>query len=438
LYIDDKYLIYPNKKLVSFSSSDFKDCSGWIGYNKSIKSAGRLGMKDYQYLILGAGMTADAAVRGIRDIDPHGSIGLVGSEQDPPYDRPPLSKGLWKGKPIEKIWRRTEDFKVTLHLGRTVISLDAAQRRLLDDQGEVYTGEKLLLATGGAPRRLPFGGDQIIYYRTLVDYQQLAQLSANCQDFAVIGGGFIGSELAAALTMNGKHVSLLFPDDGIGARPFPHDLSQFLNGYYRDKGVEVLAGEKVTGLEVVKGRKVLHTQSGREVEADGVVAGIGIQPNIELAKQAGLQTGRGVQVDEYLLTSQPNVYAAGDVAEFFNPALGKRVRVEHEDNANMMGRTAGHNMAGANEPYLHLPFFYSDLFDLGYEAVGELDSRLEMVADWEEPFKKGVIYYLSDERVRGVLLWNVWNKVSSARQLIAEPGPFKLADTAQMKSLLAI
>ncbi len=248
-------------------------------------------MADYKYLILGAGMTADAAVRGIRDIDPHGSIGLVGSEQDPPYDRPPLSKGLWKGKPIEKIWRRTEDFNVTLHLGRSVISLDAGQRRLLDDQGAVYTGEKLLLATGGTPRRLPFGGDQIIYYRTLADYQRLAQLSANCQDFAVIGGGFIGSELAAALAMNGKHVSMLFPDDGIGARPFPHDLSQFLNGYYRDKGVEVLPGELVTGLEVVKGRKVLHTQAGREVAVDGVVAGIGILPNIELAKQAGLLTG---------------------------------------------------------------------------------------------------------------------------------------------------
>ena len=395
-------------------------------------------MADYKYLILGAGMTADAAVRGIRDIDPQGSIGLVGSEQDPPYDRPLLSKGLWKGKPIEKIWRRTDEFNVTLHLGRTVISMDADQRRLLDDRGEVYTGEKLLLASGGTPRRLPFGGDQIIYYRTLADYQQLAQLSANCQDFAVIGGGFIGSEIAAALAMNGKHVTMLFPDDGIGARLFPRDLSQFLNGYYRDQGVEVLAGELLTGLEVVKERKVLHTQSGREVIADGVVAGIGILPNIELARQAGLQTGRGILVDKNLLTSRPDIYAAGDVAEFFNPALGKMMRVEHEDNANTMGRTVGHNMAGASEPYHHLPFFYSDLFDLGYEAVGELDSRLATVADWEEPFKKGVIYYLQDERVRGVLLWNVWKKVSSARQLIAEPGPFKRSDTAQMKSVLAI
>ena len=395
-------------------------------------------MAEFQYLILGAGMTADAAVRGIRDIDQQGSIGLVGSENFPPYNRPPLSKGLWKGKSLDTIWRRTEEFNVDLHLGRRIVSLDVAQRRLVDDQGEVYSGEKVLLATGGAPRHLPFGGDEIIYFRTLDDYQRLAKMSASGMNFAIIGGGFIGSEVSAALRMNGSQVTMLFPDDGIGALIFPRDLSQYLNDYYREKGVEVLAGELITGLELDKGRKVLHTKSGREVVADGVVAGIGIIPNIELAKQAGLQVARGILVDEYLVTSQPGIYAAGDVAEFFNPTLGKRLRVEHEDNANTMGRIVGHNMAGASEPYHHLPFFFSDLFELGYEAVGELDSRLETVVDWEEPYKKGVIYYLNEQRVRGVLLWNVWNKISSARQLIAAPGPFKLADTAQLKSLLGI
>ncbi len=330
-------------------------------------------MAEFQYLIVGAGMTADAAVRGIRDIDPRGSIGLVGSENFPPYNRPPLSKGLWKGKSLETIWRRTEEFNVSLHLGRRIVSLDAVQRRLVDDQGDVYTGEKLLLATGGAPRQLPFGGDEIIYFRTLDDYQRLAKMSASGMNFAIIGGGFIGSEVAAALRMKGSQITMLFPEDGIGALIFPRDLSQYLNDYYREKGVEVLAGELLTGLELDKGRKVLHTKSGREVVADGVVAGIGIIPNIELAKQAGLQIARGILVDEYLVTSQPGIYAAGDVAEFFNPALGKRLRVEHEDNANTMGRIAGHNMAGASEPYYHLPFFFSDLFELGYEAVGELE-----------------------------------------------------------------
>jgi NADPH-dependent 2,4-dienoyl-CoA reductase/sulfur reductase-like enzyme len=131
----------------------------------------------------------------------------------------------------------------------------------------------------------------------------------------------------------------------------------------------------------------------------------------------------GIIVNEQLLTSHSDIYAAGDVAEFFNPALGKLMRVEHEDNANTMGRQAGRNMAGANELYQHLPFFYSDLFELGYEAVGELDAHHTIFADWTTPFEKGVIYYLADQRLRGVLLWNVWGKVAEARKLIAEPGP---------------
>jgi NADPH-dependent 2,4-dienoyl-CoA reductase/sulfur reductase-like enzyme len=139
---------------------------------------------------------------------------------------------------------------------------------------------------------------------------------------------------------------------------------------------------------------------------------------------AKLEVGNGIVVDEFLRTSNPDIYAAGDVAAFFNPALGKRMRVEHEDNANTMGRLAGRNMAGPPEPYLHLPSFYSDLFELGYEAVGDLDSRLETFADWKQPNKEGVIYYLKGNRVRGVLLWNVWGQVDAARQLIAEPGPF--------------
>jgi NADPH-dependent 2,4-dienoyl-CoA reductase/sulfur reductase-like enzyme len=160
------------------------------------------------------------------------------------------------------------------------------------------------------------------------------------------------------------------------------------------------------------------------VAADGVVAGIGIDPQVTLARAAGLVVEDGIRVDRSLKTSSPDVFAAGDVASFYNPALGKWLRVEHEDNANTMGRMAGRAMAGAQVAYGHLPFFYSDLFDLGYEAVGEVDARLTTFSDWKEPFREGVIYYLRDQRVRGVLLWNVWGKVDAARQLISEPGPF--------------
>ena len=391
-------------------------------------------MNNYKYLIIGGGMTADAAVSGIREIDSEGSIGLVSTEPDPPYDRPPLSKALWKGKSLDSVWRNAESKNVSMHLGRKIVSLNADEQSARDDQGNEYHGEKLLLATGGTPRRVDFGGDALNYYPPFEGYRPRASMCKAGDDFAVIGGGFIGAEIAAALAMNGKKVTMLFPDDGIGAHMYPHDLSQFLNGYFREKGVEILPGEKVTGFSTRSRRHVLKTSSGREVLAKGIVVGIGIEPNIELATAAGLKLNKGIVVDKYLVTSHPNIYAAGDVAEFFNPALGKHMRVEHEDNANTMGRQAGRNMAGVSEPYHHLPYFYSDLFELGYEAVGLLDARMTIATDWEEPFKKGIIYYLSDDRVRGVLLWNVWKKLDSARELIAQPGPFKAEDLNAKKA----
>jgi 3-phenylpropionate/trans-cinnamate dioxygenase ferredoxin reductase subunit len=385
-------------------------------------------MAHYRYLIVGGGMTADAAVRGIREMDNDGSIGLIGMEPDPPYNRPPLSKGLWKGKSLEGIWRGTAEFQVALHLGREAQVLDAQRKRLTDDQGTIYTFDELLLATGGTPRRLPFGDDHIIYFRTLQDYQRLRALTQQGQRFGVIGGGFIGSEVAAALAMNDKDVVMAFPEEGIGARIFPGDLAHFLNDFYRQKGVEVLAGELISGLEARGDRPVLKTEGGQEILVDGVVAGIGIQPNIELARAAGLAVENGIVVDEFLRTSHRDIYAAGDVAAFYNPALETRLRVEHEDNANTMGQMAGRNMAGDSTPYNHLPFFYSDMFDLGYEAVGEMSPELEVVADWKDPYREGVVYYLREDRVRGVLLWNVWGQVDAARSLIAEPGPFRPED----------
>lgn len=391
-------------------------------------------MSHYTYLIIGGGMTADAAVRGIREVDRDGSIGVIGAELDPPYDRPPLTKGLWKGKPLEKIWRGTAETGATLHLGRSAITLDAAARSVVDDQGASYTYAKALLATGGTPRRLPFGGDDILYYRTLQDYRKLRSLSEIKQRFAVIGGGFIGSEVAAALAMNGKEVTMIFPEGGIGWRLFPAGLSHFVSDFYQRKGVTLLVKHTVEGMAqrgdqfIVKCSPTLAAAEP-ELVVDGIVTGIGITPNVQLAQQAGLEVGNGVVVDEYLCTSHTDIYAAGDVASFYNPALDQRLRVEHEDNANIMGRAAGRNMAGAGERYNHLPYFYSDLFELGYEAVGDTDARLETVEDWQkEPYQRGVVYYLREGRVRGVLLWNVWDQVPKARQLITEPGPFRPQD----------
>jgi len=376
----------------------------------------------YPYLIIGGGMTADAAARAIRAADPTGAVGLISAEPHPPYARPPLSKGLWKGDPEAAIWRGTDALGVDLRLGRRVTALDKKKRAVTDERGEVVSYDKLLLATGGTPRRLPFGGNkQIIYYRTYDDYRRLHALAQEQLQFAVLGGGFIGSEVAAALRIAGRNVVMLVPEDGIGARVFPADLSRFLVTYYREQGVDVRSGEGLAGLRQDADNVVVQTTGGAELPVDIVVAGLGIQPNVELAEQAGLKVENGIVVDELLRSSVPEIFAAGDVANFFNPALGTRMRVEHEDNANTMGAAAGRAMAGQGTPYTHLPFFYSDLFALGYEAVGELDPRLEVISDWKEPFREGVVYYMKDGRVRGVLLWGIFGRVDDARALIGKP-----------------
>ena len=379
-------------------------------------------MKHYPYLIIGGGMTGDAAARAIRDTDPSAAVGLISAEPHPPYARPPLSKGLWKGDPESAIWRGTDTLGVDLRLGRRVTAIDAKKRTVTEEHGEVVAYDKLLLATGGTPRRLPFGGNkQIIYYRTYDDYRRLRELANENVKFAVLGGGFIGSEVAAALRIAGREVVMLIPEDGIGARVFPADLSRYLLTYYREQGVDVRTGDGLAALRQDGAKVMVRTTKGQELAVDVVVAGLGIQPNVELAEQAGLRVENGIVVDELLRSSVPEIFAAGDVANFFNPALGIRMRVEHEDNANTMGAAAGRAMAGQGTPYTHLPFFYSDLFALGYEAVGELDPRLETVTDWKEPFKEGVIYYLKSGNVRGVLLWGIFGKVDDARALIGKP-----------------
>ena len=384
-------------------------------------------MLHYKYLIVGGGMTAAAAVAGIREADRQGTIGLVSAEPHPPYDRPPLSKSSWLGAPLESIWRNVDALGVSSHTGRRVRSLDPANKQIVDDRDVSYTYERLLLATGCTPRRLPLADEEIIYFRTVDDWQRLHGMMGRGKRFAIIGGGFIGSELAASLVANNQHVVMIFPQDGIGSRIYPPELAAFLNAVYRERGVEVLSGSTVTGCELRDEKLVLAVRIGRtgdvrDVTVDGVVAGIGVQPNVELAKIAGLMLNDGIRVDASFRTSDPNIFAAGDVASFYCRSLNEWRRVEHADNAATMGGYAGVAMAGRSVVYDHMPFFYSDFFDFGYEAIGDVSSHLEMVTDWKVPFREGVVYYRRDSRVRGVLLWNIWGQVDAARRLIDASG----------------
>lgn len=385
-------------------------------------------MANYHYLIIGGGMTADSAVRGIRALDEDGTIGLISQEPAPPYNRPPLSKGLWQGKDEDDIWRGTEERGVELHLGRTAVHLDPETRTVTDDRGDSYQYEKLLLATGGSPRQLPFGEGQVIYFRTYQDFKRVQDLAKDKSEFVVIGGGFIGAELAAALAMQDCQVTMVFPEPAIGANRFPEELGEFLNDHYRSQGVTVLGGQSVVGVEASGERKLVTTDDGREITADAVIAGLGILPNTALAEATGLEVDNGILVGPDLQSSHPDIYAAGDVAAFHNSALDLRLRMEHEDNANKMGEMAGRSMAGERVEYDYLPFFYSDLFEYGYEALGLFHNNMDVVEDWVKPNEQGVLYFLRDQRLYGVLLWNTWGKLDEARDLISAAGPYQPDD----------
>ncbi|MGH9543171.1 MAG: NAD(P)/FAD-dependent oxidoreductase [Terriglobales bacterium] len=379
----------------------------------------------YQYVIIGGGLTGGWAIDGIRERDGQGSIAMLSTEADPPYDRPPLTKQLWKGDTkLDDIFIHPRDYYsqhgVTLRLETRVSVIDPREHVVRDQRGTTYRYQKLLLATGGTPRRLNIpGGDAegIWYYRTAADYRSLRSAAQAGRSALIIGGGFIGSELAAALAMNGLRVTLLFPERYLVSRVFPEGLGTALTAAYRAKGVEIVCGDAPVGIERKGAGYEAKTRSGRTIAADLVAIGIGIAPNLELAKAAGLEGGNGIVVNDRLRTSDPDIFAAGDCAYFPEAVLGPR-RIEHWDCAVSQGKHAGRNLAGADLPFTDLPFFYSDLFEFGYEAVGEVESRLETFAAWQEENKTGVIYYLGEGRVRGAMMCNVWEKVEAARALI--------------------
>lgn len=379
---------------------------------------------DYTYLIIGGGLAADAAVQGIRSVDATGTIGIITSERYPPYNRPLLTKGLWTGLPLEAVWRKTAEENVSFHLETTPTSIDLQNKEATDTEGNKYTFKKLLLATGSIPNRLSCPDQGVIYFRTLDDYHQLREIYDRGESFVIFGGGFIGTELAASLTMNGKTVTLLFPSRTLGNNLYSKGFSQFLSAYYTEQGVKLMP--KTTPSAIVrKGAKFLiTTHDGAELFADGVIAGLGITPNVQLAQSCGLSIDDGIVVNPLLQTSHPDVFSAGDNTRFFCKPLDKQLRFEHEDGAKSMGFQAGRNMAGQIEEYNHLPYFYSDLFDLGYEAIGEIDNSMEIIEDWHEQYRKGVVYYLRDGYVRGAMLWSIWNKLDAIREMITSKQQF--------------
>lgn len=386
----------------------------------------------YDYVIVGGGLAGASAVQGIRELDIKGTVLLLGEEKHLPYDRPPLSKKLWFGDTeVKEIFLHEADFyvqhEVTVALGAKAVKLDPAAKTVTVADGTAYRFGKLLLATGGTPRRLSIPGgdlDGICYFRTLDDYLRTREGAVEGKSALVVGGGFIGSELAAALNST-LDVTMLFPGTYLCDRVFPDYLGQALLQHYQERGIKVLSSEMPVSISKHGKKFQTRITSGKIVESDLLLVGIGLTPSIDLAEEAGLTVGNGIVVNEYLESSCPDIYAAGDNAFFPYLALGQRMRIEHWDNALTQGKWAGRNMAGAHEPFNYQPYFFSDLFEFGYEATGEVDARLETFADWQKENDTGIIYYLRDGKVRGVMMCNVWGKIEAARELIRSGKIFK-------------
>jgi len=380
----------------------------------------------YDYVIVGGGLAGASAVQGIRDLDAAGRILLISEEVHLPYDRPPLSKKLWFGKQkVEDIFLHDRAFydthAVTLALDAKAVRLDPDAKTLTAINGETYGYGKMLLATGCRPRPLDIPGsdlDGICYFRNLDDYLRTRGVAAEGKSAVVIGGGFIGSELAAALNINKLQVTMIFPSTLLCDRVFPNYLGRAMQQRFQEKGVRMLASDKPVSFSKNSDKFITRTENGETIASDIVIVGVGVIPEVELARSGGLDVGNGIVVNEYLETSHPGIYAAGDNALFPYRVLGQTMRVEHWDHALNQGKWAGRNMAGAREPFTYQPYFFSDLFEFGYEATGEVDSRLETFADWQKENDTGVIYYLRDGKVRGVMMCNVWDKVEMARELI--------------------
>jgi 3-phenylpropionate/trans-cinnamate dioxygenase ferredoxin reductase component len=381
--------------------------------------------RKYNYIIIGAGLAGCYAIEGIRTQDSKGSILLAAAENYLPYDRPPLTKKLWFGKKkVEEIFIRPQQYftdnNVDVLLNIKALKIDAANKAVIFNDGSCNYG-KLLLATGGSPRRLDIEGgdlDEIYYYRYLDDFLRLKSQVREGTKALVIGGGFIGSEIAAALNINKADVTMLMREEYLVHNIFPRALGSAIQNDYIQRGIKIFTQDGPVSIAKRNSHFVTRTKNGKEIASDVVIAGIGVEPETKLAKTAGLTIDNGIAVNEFMQTSSPDIYAAGDNANFPYQALGKRMRVEHWDNAINQGKTAGMNMAGAQTAYNHMPYFFSDLFDFGYEAVGLVSSKLETYADWQKENNTGVVYYLEDGKVRGVMCCNVWEKVDAARELI--------------------
>ncbi|TLX96685.1 MAG: hypothetical protein E6K96_05440 [Thaumarchaeota archaeon] len=370
---------------------------------------------DADDVIVGGGQAGFYASTAITRRDPSARVVLICDEPHLPYDRVPLSKDyLVDKRPREKLFFRPKEFyenqKIEVISGKRATKLDRSGRVVrLEDDTEIAFG-RLLLATGGRPRILPLPGSDLVgihYLRTIDDCERIKEGMQKARNAVVVGGGFIGCEVAAAFAARGLKTTII----EVASYPLNvavnEETGRWIAGYFRDKGVDVMTETQVSAF-VGRDNAVEAVRTSRgELPADLVAVGVGIAPNVELAQEAGLKVDRGIVVDEYLQTDSEGVYAAGDVARFYSPIFERHLRVEHYDVAAKQGMTAGANMAGERRTFADLPFFFSFMFDLKINAYGDLGKKTKIVSRGSVGAEKGFFQlYFDDGVLNGFLSVN--------------------------------
>ena len=384
------------------------------------------------FVVVGAGLAAAKAVEELRSAGFEGTVIVYGDEHHLPYERPPLSKGYLLGNDeLETVFVHDPDWydenDVDLRLGQQVTSIDAAAHLVHTRDGQ-QSYDRLLVATGSTPRHLAMADDSgapVAYLRTIEDSQRLKEVFASSPRVVVVGAGWIGLETAAAARDAGATVTVLESLDLPLLRVLGPEVAAVFADLHREHGVDLRLGVQVTGIEKhpSTGSAVVHLADGQPVEADLVLVGIGVAPNVALAEEAGLATDNGILVDEHLTTSDPDILAVGDVANAEHPVLGRRIRVEHWDTAIEQGKTAAHAMLGHDVSYDRLPYFFTDQYDLGMEYFGSVgpDGYDEVIVRGDTSKAGGrtfTAFWLEGDRVAAGMHANDWDASDHLRAIV--------------------
>jgi len=380
------------------------------------------------FVIVGGGMAGAKAAETLREEGFDGRIVLIGAESLRPYERPPLSKDYLRGETEqEKVHVHSEAYygehDIDLRLGREVSRLDTGSREVTLDDGETLRYDRLLLATGAEPRRLPIPGadlDGVLYLRTVPDSDRIRERLDRGGSLVVVGAGWIGAEVAASARQRGMEVTIVEPMSVPLERVLGPEMGAFYRDVHADHGVRLLLGTGVEGFEGGTAVERVRTNDGQTLDCDAVVVGVGVKPRTALAEAAGLAMGDGVLADELLQTSAEGVFAAGDVVSAQHPFYGQRIRVEHWANALEQGPAAARNMLGAGAPYDKLPYFFSDQYDVGMEYAGYATSWDRVVVRGDLAGREFIAFWLAGDRVLAGMNVNVWDVTDTIQRLIRE------------------